>query len=408
MTFLSKESNGKKMIDKVFEAALRAKKSKKKHGNKVINATLGTLYDEEGILVSFDSVWEEFDKIDSVDKASYAASIQGNPDYLEAVNSWLFGNEKMNSEVIATPGGAGAVSATVKNILDPGQTLIKPSLGWGPYSTIANENNLKLTSYNLFKNNMFDLEDFEKTIKTVLDKEGKALAIINDPCHNPSGYTLSKEEWDKVIEIVNRLSENGPIILLHDIAYIDFSMDQNWNNTLLKLRDLEDNVMAVIAFSLSKTLSAYGMRVGAAVAVTNKNKELEKFKDAMIYTARSTWSTVNNGGMKLFSKINSDPEILNKYKREKLDYILLLKERADIFISEAREVGLDLFPYKEGYFATIDVKNDKLRKALYEKLENEYIFTVDVGTGLRVALCSVEKEKLKGLAKRINDLLLSL
>ena len=33
------------------------------------------------------------------------------------------------------------------------------------------------------------LADFKKSLNKVMDMQGKVLVIINDPCHNPTGYS---------------------------------------------------------------------------------------------------------------------------------------------------------------------------------------------------------------------------
>ncbi len=405
MAFLNDLSNGKKMVDKVFKAAIKAREAKEQFGDEaVVDATLGTLFDEDGNFVAFDSVWGPYESIDKVQKAKYASSIQGNPGYRDTVYKWLFGEEEMNCEIVVSPGGAGAISSSMHNFLNIGQSVIKPSQGWGPYKTMALEFGLKLRSYNLFKDGAFDLEDFKLTLTDVMNNEGKVFVIINDPCHNPTGYTMSPNEWDEVISFVNKLSDKGPVIILNDIAYVDYCPNQEWKKHFLKYRELNDNVMAVIAFSLSKTFTAYGARIGASVAVCNNAEELAKFKDAGIYSARSIWSTCNNSVMELFDMIVNDEELLSAYLKEKQYYIDLLKERSDIFISESKEAGLELYPFKEGFFATIKV-DDNMKEETNTKLQNNNIFCVEVDGGLRVALCSVPRRKLKGLAKKIKEII---
>lgn len=405
MSFLNQTSNGKKMVDKVFKAAIKAKEDQAKFGDDVVvNATLGTLFDDTGRFVAFDSVWSTFNDVSSIQKAKYAASIQGNPAFRDAVYTWLFGTYDIPAEIIATPGGAGAVSATMKNILEPGATVIKPSLAWGPYTTMAAEFGFGLAEYNLFVDDRFDLKSFQETCEAVMEQEGKVLVIINDPCHNPSGYTMTSEEWDVVLSTLGRLGQSGPVILLHDIAYVDYSTNPDWKAGLLRYKELPDNVMVVIAFSLSKTLTAYGMRVGAAVAITTSDEERNAFKDAMIYSARSIWSTVNNSIMEHFARVVNTPTLQQQFLSEKASYIKLIEQRADVFITEAKACGLPLYPHKEGFFATIPVANtDKERLNL--ALQKEHIFLVEVNNGLRVALCSVPTHKLYGLAAKIKSIL---
>lgn len=406
--FLNQSSHGKKMIDKVFKAAVACNDAKKIYGDVVVDATLGTLFDEEGTFVAFDSVWSHYETIDKIQKAKYASSIQGNPDFRNSVYNWLFGelDESIQCEIIATPGGAGAISSTLKNVLEPGQTVIKPSQGWGPYKTMAAECNLNLKSYNMFHNNQFDITHFKETLQSVMEEQGKVLVIINDPCHNPTGYTLSDDEWNQIITFTNELSTQGPVIILNDIAYVDFNTNGNqWKQGFKRFNQLDQNVMVVIAFSISKTMTAYGTRTGAQVVISKDQKQLEQFKDAAIYSARSIWSTVNNSSMRLFSLIMDNPTYREAFIAEKQEYISLLKERASIFVTEANEVGLPIYPYKEGFFVTIAIKDDEQRDQFNLLLQKHHIYTVVVDGGLRIAICSVPKRKLHGLATTIKHLM---
>lgn len=406
--FLNTGSNGKKMVDKVFKAALAAKDAKAVYGDSVVDATLGTLFDEDGNFVALESVWTPYESIPKLAKAKYASSIQGNQDFRDAVYTWLFGelDETIDCEIIATPGGAGAISSTMKNILEPGETILIPSQGWGPYKTMATEFGINLKKYNMFMEDHFDLQDFKTSMLDMMEEQGKVLVIINDPCHNPTGYSLTPKEWDEIILFVNKLSVQGPVIILNDIAYVDYAnQGSTWKQHFAKYNHLTENVMAVIAFSCSKTLTAYGARVGAQIAITKNKEQLASFLDASIYSARSIWSTVNNSAMDLFTKIMSDETLQKAYLSEKQYYVDLLHDRAEIFVSEAKKVGLEIYPFTEGFFVTIKVQNNAEKEALNITLQKNNIFTVEVDGGLRIAICSVPKRKLVGLAKRIKNLM---
>lgn len=59
-----------------------------------------------------------------------------------------------------------------------------------------------------------------------MEKQNRLVIVINDPCHNPTGYSLSEDEWKKVISFLNECSKTHAVVLLNDIAYIDFSSRQ--------------------------------------------------------------------------------------------------------------------------------------------------------------------------------------
>ena len=407
--FVSEVMHDKEIVDTVFEASQGAIEAGKKFGvENVVNGAFGTYFDETGKLLTFETVYRTFDKVDDIQKGKYASSIMGSPEFREAVNDWLFKSVGLDvpCDIIATPGGTGALSSTVKNILAPGQAVIFPDIGWGPYTTIAREQRTPIETYQLFDGDQFNLESFKTVCTDVMRKQGKVLVFINDPCQNPTGYTMTTEEWDQIIEFIKELSQEGAFILLHDIAYVDFNLEgDRYKKIFQRFVGLPENILTVVAFSASKTMTAYGMRVGAQILISSNEEQKLKVVHACGNTARGVWSTVNNGGMRMFADIALNPELKERYVKEKLEYVTLLKDRAEIFVKESNEVGLPLYPYKEGFFVTIRIDDQIIKNELHLKLKTLNIFFVNVYGGLRVAICSIPKEKLYGLPARIKDAL---
>lgn len=193
----------------------------------VVDATIGSLYDEEGTLVALDSVFSSLKNLDNKVLAAYAASFTGNPDFRQKVYDWVLnGNSHLEHEVIATPGGTGAVGMTLQECLDEGQTVVLPEIAWGSYALMAQMHNLNVVKYSLFEEDHFNLNSFKSACKNVMEKQNRLVIVINDPCHNPTGYSLSKDEWKEVISFLNECSKTHAVVLLNDIAYIDFSSRQ--------------------------------------------------------------------------------------------------------------------------------------------------------------------------------------
>lgn len=405
--FLNKQSQGKYMEDLVFKAALKAKAAKDVHGKSaVVDATLGTLYDDNGQLVTLESVYQAFDQLSNTSKAKYASSIQGNEDFRKHVTNWVLKDAAniLNTDVIATPGGAGAVSSIIKNFTEPGHPVLFPHIGWGPYKTMASEHGCIYQSYELFdEKNNFNLEDIKARLSQNIAEFGKAMIVVNDPCHNPTGYTMSEDEWDQLITILNEESIHGNIVLVHDIAYMDYNQKgSHWNNHFKTLTRLSDSVLYVIAFSISKSLTAYGMRTGAAIFIHKNKKELEEIIQALVFSARNNWATVNNSGMDVFSKLMSDGSLKQRYIAEKSNYIDLINQRAMALIKELDAYDIPYYPYKEGFFVTLKVKNHKERDQIHKRLEESLIYTVLVNEGIRFAVCSVPESQMNGLGERIK------
>ncbi len=405
--FIRNQINDTPIVDTVFAIVKKADAAKTKYGaDKVVDATIGALYNEEGKIVAYNSVFEHYNTIANSAKAKYAASFTGNADYRKRVYEWLVQDNtlKLNHSVIATPGGSGAVSMSMVDTLDANETIILPEIAWGSYKLMASMNNINTVTYQLFDGDKFNIADFEKVCSEVMNKQGKVMVVINDPCHNPTGYSLSNEEWQQIVNVLNNLSKSGPVILLNDIAYIDYAYDFIASRKYLNnFNNISDQVMVIVAFSCSKTLTSYGLRCGAAVILAQQAEDARQMEIVMEKSARATWSNIPNAAMDNFVYVTTKG--YEDYNLEKARYVALLKQRSDIFVSQADEVGLKHYPYKEGFFVTIKMPDNATRDAYHEALMANNIFTVCVNKGIRVAICSLSVDKCLGLAAKMKTIL---
>lgn len=406
-SFIKEQVDATPIVDNVFAIVSLAKQAKEKVGEEnVVDATIGSLYDENGELVAFDSVFAHYNEIENRAKAKYAASFTGNTDFKDQVYRWVVQDSicTLKHSVIATPGGSGAVSTTMVDVLDAGNTLVIPEIAWGSYKLMATMNNLKTASYRLFDEDHFNVESFKEVCTKVMKEEGKLLVIINDPCHNPTGYSLCIEEWKAVIDVLNAISQEGPVILLNDIAYIDFAYDFKASRRYIEtFNEISDNMLIVVAFSCSKTLTSYGLRCGAAMIMGQQKESVRQLEIVMEKSARAIWSNIPNAAMDNFVYCTTDG--YEAFDKEKAYYVNLLKQRSEIFTQEAKECDLIHYPYKEGFFVTLRIEDSELLDKYHQALMDNYIFTVKVTKGIRVALCGLSIESCKGLARRMKDVL---
>ena len=406
MTFTKLSANLTPIEDTVFAVVSKAKQAKEEIGSeKVVDATIGSLYNENEVIVAFNSVFNNYDAISKEIKAAYASSFTGNPEFREQVANWTIGQAdvKLASSVIATPGGTGAVSMTFSDILEEGETVIIPDIAWGSYALMATDKQLKSKTYQMFDGNSFNIESLKETVLSVIDQQNRICIVINDPCHNPTGYTMTQKEWEEVISFMNECSKKVPCVILNDIAYIDYSYDLNNSRKYMEtFNKISDNVMVVVAFSCSKTMTSYGLRCGAAILLAQSADLVRQSEIVFEKSARSIWSNIPNAAMKNFSDVTT--KYYSAFMLEKSKYIDLLEARSAIFLSEARLCNLPLYPYKEGFFITIKIEDNEKRNRFHDALIKEYIFTVKVNKGIRVAICSLSVEKSKGLALRLKTI----
>lgn len=404
---LAKNARWPKFDDKIFAAAKRAKEAIKTYGkDKVIDSTLGALHDDEGNIVAFDSVFDNLEKMDRSLIASYAP-IAGTIDFQKNVIDICFGDYKPEGfiKAVATPGGTGAVRHAIWSFAGEKDIVICPDWYWPPYKLICDEFKRNFNTYNLFdKDYKFNIEAFEKAFRDGLKERDRIVSIFNTPANNPTGYSLSDEEWDQVLDIVKDEGKNNKkkITLLVDVAYMEFAGRGEEKKFFKKFENLPENIFIFIAFSMSKAYTAYGMRSGAAIGISSSEEVIEDFYYSLMHANRANWSNGNHSAMEILSRLNEDPEKKKAYEKELNKYKLLLEERAKAFIEASREVKLPILPYFGGFFISLPVKNSETIAA---KLEEKNLFLIPNKNGLRFAVCAVSKEKCAKAPKIIKEVI---
>lgn len=386
--------------DKIFGISQKAKEMIAREGSdKVVNATVGSLLDDDGNLVVLSSVSEVLKNLTPIDYADYAP-IAGTPDFIKAIKKATFGSyvPRAYTEAVATPGGTGSIRNTIQNYSKRGDQVLTSDWHWSPYSTIAQDIERTITTYTLFDDaGQFNVASFESKVKELLSKQDGLVIILNTPAHNPTGYSFTLEDWDKILNVVKNAVADGKkkITLLVDVAYIDYAGDEEEYRKFFPLfEDLPPNILVVVAYSLSKSYTMYGMRSGAMICMTADQEIADEFKTVCTFSSRGTWSNCNRAAMATLSNIYADEELLKKVTTERQKYCKMLVQRGKTFQKVANEIGLKIVPFDAGFFVTVPCEN---AEAVGLELQKQGIFTVPLGKGLRVSVACLSEEICKKL-----------
>jgi aromatic-amino-acid transaminase len=382
--------------DKIFGInKLAVEMAAKVGAENVINATIGALLDDEGKLMVLPSVIETYKKLEPDEMAAYAP-ISGVPSFLEKVKIAAFGKYMPEAyiEAVATPGGTGAIRNTVQNYSSIGDTVLTSDWYWSPYKTISDEIGRKIETYTMFnESRAFNLEAFESKVNELLERQTHLVIILNAPSHNPTGYTLTSDEWDGLIHILRKSAQNQDkkITLFLDIAYIDFAGHQDESRQFFqKFSGLPDNLFIIAGFSMSKSYTLYGMRCGAMICITQSQAIAEEFKVVNMYSCRGTWSNGTRPAMMILNKIFEDKMLHAKVSAQRANFMDILESRGRAFLKAAKEASLETFPFESGFFITIPCNN---AEEVGKELQKDGIFAVPIGAGIRFALSAVSEEK---------------
>ena len=396
--------------DAIFGVNTRASQCIREYGKEnVIDATIGKLLDDQGNLLVLASVDEVYRSLKPEEYANYAP-IAGTPGFRKAAIQAALKNNTLKRipRACAAPGGTGALRLAVGNYSSIGDTILTTDWHWGPYGKIAGEIGRSVETFRLFDNDRnFDVEEFRSHVNGLAEKQDTLLIILNSPGQNPTGYRLTDDEWKSVIAVLSALPSSKKIALVADTAYIDFAGDEDDVRTFLPLFDtLPDNVMALLAYSFSKTFTLYGMRCGALIGLAPDERTAEEFSRVTEYSGRASWSNCARAGQAIIEHIYEDPALLERVTAERTEIRNMLLARGAAFGEEASKCGLDMLPYNGGFFAVVPCEN---AKEVGLKLEKEaHAFTIPFGDGLRVSLAAMPMTQCRILPQKMKDVLSSM
>ena len=398
MEFLIPTRTSRPSDDPIFALNAEAR-ARRAAGEAIINATVGALLDDEGRLAVLGSVAQALRDLPPSAGAGYPP-IEGDPAFLQAVISDVLGNrpEADWTTAVATPGGSGALRLAMADFLETGQAALTSSYFWGPYRTIADELDRGLATFRMFDPaGRLDLAALERGLDAQLTSQGRALLLLNSPCHNPTGYSFDAAEWRALVDVVSRASARAPITLLLDIAYARYGR-RPLDEAVDAVLPLAGKALLLFAWSASKAFTQYGLRVGAILALHPDPEARRRIRSALAYSCRGTWSTCNAGGMAVIARALTDPELRARADRERASLTDLLDRRVQAWNDLASAAGLRYPRYDGGFFTTVFCD---AAPAVAARLKEDGIFVVPQTDALRVALCSVAERDIPRLVDGI-------
>jgi aromatic-amino-acid transaminase len=390
--------------DPVFELHREAMARRAK-GRRCINATLGVLMNDDGALAVLPSVVETIRQSSADDWAPYAGAT-GIDEFLEAVvadrlHAWPGLRE--HAVAVATPGATGALRNALTAFLGTGEACLTSSLHWGAYNIIAQTSHRRLSTFQLFEPGVarFDVADFEQQLARTIGEQRRALLLINDPCHNPTGYSMTPREWAEVASVLGRYAAIAPVTVLLDSAYSDFSQAGD-SIALAALEPLVDRLLLAIAWSASKSFTCYGLRIGALLAITSDTAERTQIRNTLAAQCCGTWGTCNRGGLAAIARLLAEPELRHSVQRDRQVQVDLLAARAARFEQAAAACELSHTPYGGGFFTSVFVDEPQRVAA---RLRTQGVYVVPMAGALRIALSAVRTDEVADLAYEIRGAL---
>ena len=282
-----------------------------------VNLGIGVYLDENGQLPLMECVHAAEDRLAAAAKPHTYLGIDGLPSYVRLARELAFGADSpaVTQGRIATVqslGGTGAlkVGADFIATLSPGAPVLISDPSWENHQAIFTRAGFAVGAYRYYdaKAKTVDLDGMIADLEAA--KSG-TIVVLHACCHNPTGYDLNPEQWDRVIRVI---MDRGMIPFL-DMAYQGFGAGVAEDGAVIS-RFVEAGLPVFVSTSFSKSFGLYGERVGALHIACRDVEEARRVLSQVKICIRTNYSNPATHGAAIVADVLGDPAQRASWEQE--------------------------------------------------------------------------------------------
>jgi aspartate/methionine/tyrosine aminotransferase len=367
-----------------------------------LNATIG-IARESGRTMRFDSVAHSLGDIRPAESLTYAPSF-GIPALRKIWQRSLFEKNpslagKRISLPVVTSGITHAVSTFAELFLDPGEPIVLPEMMWGNYNLIfSTRRAAEVRTYPFFTPaGGLDVEALGRALREACAGRDKISLLLNFP-HNPSGYTLTEAEADKVVALLLELAQAGKNVVaaLDDSYFGLFYTPETLKESLFaRLAGRHPRLLAVKLDGATKENFVWGLRVGFITFGAALPGDAAAVYDALERkTAGCVRGTISNASH-LGQTIVLRSMTGERFPDEKEEKYGVLAQRArkvrEVLADPRFAAAWEPYPFNSGYFMCLRLKTVDAEALRLHLLERHGVGLIALGErNLRVAFSCID------------------
>ncbi|MDR3161743.1 MAG: aminotransferase class I/II-fold pyridoxal phosphate-dependent enzyme [Spirochaetaceae bacterium] len=395
-----------------FPQGIIAQSSEAKKSARRANATIGMAFDGGKPLI-LSAVAESMSGLRPEETVVYAPTAGIEPVRRMWKETMILKNPSLKAGGISlpavVPGITAGISYTADLFLDEGRPMLVCVPCWDNYSLIFKERRgAALREIPIFGSGPgLDMTAIEKAVREAA-KTGAVRIIFNFP-NNPSGYSPTRDEADRLERIVLEAAEEGADVLaICDDAYFGLFYEEETEKESLfgRFAALHDRVLAVKIDGPTKEDYVWGFRTGF-LTFGSRGMEAASYQaleKKLLGIIRSSVSCANTAAQSITVKTLADPRSAGEKDR----YRALLKNR---YLAVKRFIALNPahpalipLPFNSGYFMSFLCSGIHAETLRQELLHRHGIGAIALGDRiLRIAFSSLEEDQIPGVYRLIYD-----
>ena len=345
-----------------------------------VNLGVGVYFDEAGKLPLLQCVRQAEAQMAAAPRPRGYLPIDGIAAYDRSVQTLVFGAESsaVQSGRIATVqalGGTGGLKlgADLLKRLQPNATVLISDPSWENHRALFESAGFVVRNHPYYDAKQGGI-DFDGMLHALQGAAAGSIVVLHACCHNPTGYDLTPEQWQRVVDVV-AARELVPFL---DMAYQGFGHGIAQDGAAVGLF-VAAGIDFLVSTSFSKSFSLYGERVGALSVVCASADEANRVLSQLKRVIRTNYSNPPIHGAQVVSTVLSTPELRALWE----DELAGMRERIRSMRIELRSRLETALPGRNFEFITQQqgmFSYSGLNAAQMQRLRQEFgIYGVDSG-----------------------------
>jgi aspartate/methionine/tyrosine aminotransferase len=255
----------------------------------------------------------------------------------------------------------------------------------------------------------YNIAALRRVLRQTASEKGKAIVLLNFP-NNPSGYTPSAREGERIVEVLRAEAEAGcRIVVITDDAYFGLFYEDCLRESLFGyLTNLHPRILAVKIDGATKEEFAWGLRTGfitfadGASSISTGSRVTQVLETKTLGIIRGTISNCPHPSQTFVVEALRSPD----YERQKREKFEIMKRRA-LKTKQTLEQGgfedaWDYYPFNSGYFMCLRLKTVDAEQLRVYLLDHYGVGTIAINsTDLRIAFSCIEERDIPELFQLI-------
>ena len=306
-----------------------------------VNLGVGVYFNDQGKLPLLDCVQQAEHTLMAKPAARGYLPIDGIAAYDTAVKGLVFGadSEAVKSNRVATVqalGGTGGlkIGADFLKKLNPSAKVLISDPSWENHRALFSSAGFTVETYAYYDAAARGV-NFQGMLDSLNAAAPGTVIVLHACCHNPTGYDITSEQWDQVVEAVKARQ----LTAFLDMAYQGFGHGIAEDGAVIG-KFVKAGLNFLVATSFSKSFSLYGERVGALSVLCQSADEAARVLSQLKIVIRTNYSNPPTHGGAVVAAVLQSPELRQLWEKELGEMRVRIKTMRQSLVDGLKAAGI--------------------------------------------------------------------